>query len=133
MLTNSEVTDLIIDCKIRVKHKDMDVLRELAKRPEIKLTWVAAKGSGVSMFGGSVSEWNTLQKRLVYWLSLYDGVEGAYERPPSRVIENNSLLDRWLEAKSKEAESQYEQNWAKGSSGIRKSAYDHDEVYSMGD
>jgi hypothetical protein len=93
--------------------------------------WRISKDAGVPLFDGPVSEWNFLQKRLVYWLSFYDNIEGAYERPPSRIIYDNKAIDEWVKNKHKEAENESENIWAKGTSHKARSAYDHDEVYEF--
>jgi hypothetical protein len=131
MLSQTEVEGIVIDCQIKVRYKGIDIFRELAKRPEIKLSWSVSKGCGQPLFPGPVCEWNFLQKKLVYWLQFYESVENSYDRPPSRVIQNDKMLDEWVSEKSKEADNQFEINWSKGSSKISKSAYDHDEVYEL--
>jgi len=131
MLSNEELRDVIADCKIKIRYKDVDILRELAKRAEVKMMYSISKSTGNPVFPGPVSEWNKLQQRLVYWLAFYSGLDSSYERPPDRVIKNNALLDRWCEEKAKEADQRNEQSWAKGSSSIQKTAYDHDEVYEL--
>jgi hypothetical protein len=130
---DSEITRIITDCIIRVRYKDFDALRELAKSNMVRLKWTVAKSAGVPLFHGSIDEWNPLQVMLVYWLTYYSNIESAYERPPSRVVDNNAMLDKWVVAKSKEAENEYENNWSKSSAGVAKSAMDHDEVYQFTD
>lgn len=121
----------IAECKIKVRFKDYDFIRELAKTGEMRMAWSVAQTSRVPLFEGSVLDWTPLQKRLVYWLSFYTNVLGAYERPPSRVINNNKLLDKWLDSKSEEAEEEAEKNWSKSNGKVAKTAYDHDEVYTF--
>ena len=121
----------IVDSKIKVISKNTDIIRELAKRPKVKMRWAVCKDTGTPMFAGPVVDWNELQVYLVYWLSFYTGIEGAYERPPDRVLANNALLDKWIEKRGKELDEQHEISWAKDSSGISKSAYDSDEVYEL--
>jgi hypothetical protein len=140
-LTNFEVRAVIVVCIIKKNYievdnpskrttEPVDIIRELAKRPEIRAIWSVAKASKVPMFEHPVTEWNSLQRRLVYWLSVYDSVEESYERPPQRVIEDNFLLDLWFEDKAKEYSQQYESNWAKGNK-LGKTAYDHEEVFEL--
>lgn len=130
-LSEQQIEQIIIECKIKVRYKDTDIIRELAKRPEVRMRYSVAKNSGVPLFEGPAMHYNPLQVRLLHWLGFYSNLDGAYERPPDRVVENNSMLDRWLEKKAREISEKYESDWAKGSSGIKKSAYDQDEVWEL--
>lgn len=130
-LSDDLISSIIIECKVKVRYKNTDIIRELAKRPEIRMQFSVAKASKVPWFEGTVKDWNPLKLRLVYWCSFYSNLDSAYDRPPDRVIENNSMLDRWLENKAKEMSERYESDWAKGSNKIKKSAYDQDEVWEL--
>lgn len=131
-INEDTLVEVIADCKIQHRYRDVDIIRELAKRPEMRMMFSVAKSSDTPLFDGPVSEWNILQQRLVYWLSFYSNIEGAYERPPARILKNDSMLDNWVQEKAREAERRHEEKWLSGgSAGIKKSAYDHDEVYEL--
>lgn len=130
-LTEEQVKALILDCKIKDKYRGMDLMREVAKRPEIRLKYSCSKSSGSPLFEGSVMTWNSVQLRLIYWCSFYNNIEGAYERPPDRVVQNNKLLDKWLESKAQEASAKYESDWSKGSGKVQKTAYDQNEIWEL--
>jgi hypothetical protein len=131
VITDEQVESIILECKIKVRYRNVDIIRELAKRPEVKMMYSISKSAGIPWFKGTVSELNPLQKRLIYWCSFYDNVGQASDRPPDRVIENDNMLDRWLEKKAKEMTERFESDWAKGFAGLKKSAYDQDEVWEI--
>lgn len=49
------------------------------------------------------------------------------ERPEQKVIDNDDLLDRWVEKKSKEAEENAKK-YANSKGNTTSNAHDHDEV-----
>jgi hypothetical protein len=84
------------------------------------------------LFGGIVADWNPSQLALAYWFSFYDSVYEHHERPPMKIINNDDLLDKWVEKQSKEVESRAKKN---GSSmnNVSKSALEHDELIVFDD
>lgn len=75
--------------------------------------WRAAKASGVAPFPGSPCDWDINKQRLVYWTALYESVYNSVDRPPQWVIEDDELLDRWLEEETRELEERAEQEYKK--------------------
>ena len=131
-LTDDQVSQVIRACKVKVRFGKVDILRELAKRPEVRLAWAISKSNKVPFFPGPSTEWSIAQLRLAYWLSFYTNIESSPERPPTRIVENNEMLDKWLASKAEENESKYENDWRKASSGFKRTAMDEDEVYTLG-
>jgi hypothetical protein len=130
-LDDKALRKVIVACILKVKYKDTDILRELAKRPEVKNTWTLCKNLNLPMFPGLVLQWNPLQRRLCFWLSYYSSIEGAYNRPPEWIIRNNELLDKWMKQQVEDSERESEQNWRKGKVDVPRTPYDHDEVYEL--
>ena len=51
----------------------------------------------VSLFDGSVSEWNDIKARLAFWCHFYYNISQMDDPPSNKVIENDIALDRWTE------------------------------------
>jgi hypothetical protein len=84
------------------------------------------------LFGGNVCDWNPSQIALAYWFSFYDSVYEHPERPPMNIINNDDLLDKWVEEQSKEVEKRAKKN-SKGINTARKGALEHDELIVFDD
>lgn len=69
---------------------------------------------------------------MVWWTAFYDSVYEHPERPEQRIIENDDLLDKWVEDKAKEAEERSRKNSSKYKNAPM-SALDHDEVIIFGE
>lgn len=63
----------------------------------------------------------------MFWSNFYDNIFEHPERPEQRVINNDDLLDKWVEEKSKEMEDRARKN-SRGYNKASMSAHDHDEV-----
>lgn len=100
---------------------------------EWRARWRAATKTGSPLFEGVATDWNINQVALSFWSNFYDGIFEHPERPDMSVINNDDLLDRWVEKKSKEMEDRAKKN----SDGTGKhgfgTAYDHDEVVIFDD
>lgn len=94
---------------------------------EWRARWKAATKTGSPLFDGPTIDWNISQVTLVFWSTTYDNIFEHPEKPDQRTIENDDLLDRWMEQKSKEMEERAKKN-SKKSGKSNASAYDHDEV-----
>lgn len=75
-------------------------LREIARSPEWRFRWVAAK-HGEQLFGRPISEWSEMQNMLVYWSEYYDGIYESTDRPPEYIIEDDVLCDQWVKNQNK--------------------------------
>lgn len=94
---------------------------------EWRARWKASKDTGTPLFKGVVSDWNPSQIALAYWFSYYDNIYEHPDRPPLKVINNDDLLDKWVEDKSKEMENRAKKQ-NKYSGAANRGALDHDEV-----
>lgn len=86
LLTKSYFNDLLDDKKIR----------ELARSEPWRSTWLGAVKTG-NLFGAPLAHLTDYQRTLVSWSILYDNVYEHPEAPAQEVIDNDVLLDSWLE------------------------------------
>jgi hypothetical protein len=94
---------------------------------EWRARWKASTKTGSPLFEGPTVDWNINQVALVFWSNFYDSIFEHHERPSQKVIDNDDLLDRWVEQKGKEAEDRAKKNVNKDRFG-KMSAYEHDDV-----
>jgi hypothetical protein len=83
---------------------DEEILRQVARSSEGRLIWNIAKKAG-HLFDGPVSGWSKVQKELGYWFTFYDYVYESLDKPPNEVVENDTLLDEWIEEENKKYEA----------------------------
>jgi hypothetical protein len=107
------------------------VLREVARGQgevgaEWRARWKASKDTGSPLFGGIVADWNPSQVALAYWFSFYDNIYEHPERPPMKVINNDDLLDKWVEDKTREMEKRAKKGDT--SNTVSRGALEYDEV-----
>jgi len=129
-MDDDELRKLILECKHNVKFKDFNIHRWLAKNNRVRLVWRIAKETNAPIFEGLVSEWDMNKLSLCYWLQLYDSVSEAYKRPPQEIVDDDELLDRWLEEQGDEDRRERQKEWRSGS-GKMDTAYRHDEVLEI--
>lgn len=99
---------------------------------EWRARWNASTKTGSPLFDGPTTDWNINQVALVYWSSFYDNIYEHPERPEAKIINNDDLLDKWVESKSKEMEDRARKN-SRNLNKTSLSAYDHDEVIYFDD
>ncbi|MDP5273660.1 hypothetical protein [Chengkuizengella axinellae] len=68
------------------------------------------------------------QVALAFWSNFYDNIFDHPERPSKDVVDNDELLDQWVEEQAKKMEERTNKN-AQG--GKTSSAYDHEEVITF--
>ncbi len=116
----------------------LDALARLLAKSNIgRFEWVAYKSMKEScrLVPEDLGDWTVAQKMFVYWSTFYDSVYESVDRPPDRVIEDDSKLEVWLKSQKKKAEAYSEENWGKSQQGAIKdvkSAWDHQEVIQFG-
>lgn len=71
-------------------------IREVAKNPEWRMTWVLNREHLSEIFNKNIGELNINQKMLIYWSRIYDSAFEATERPEMDVIQDDEKFDRWL-------------------------------------
>ena len=72
------------------------VIRALARNPEWRLRWRSAKDTSSPPFDGHSSAWDRNKLNLIYWSDFYDSVIQHPEAPSEEVVENDELLQQWL-------------------------------------
>lgn len=80
-------------------------LRKMARHTMWRSRWISATKTGSPLFDGAISQWDHNKTFLCYWSNFYDSIAGAYEPPEQFVIEDDELLDGWLEKKARENKS----------------------------
>jgi hypothetical protein len=86
------------------------ILRQIARSSEGRLLWNISKKTG-DLFKGPVTEWSKPQRDLGYWFNFYDYVYESLEKPPAEVIDNDALLDEFIEAENLEYEAKQNKNY----------------------
>jgi hypothetical protein len=114
------------------------VLREIGRGQgevgaEWRARWKASKDTGTNLFEGVVADWNPSQVALAYWFSFYDNIYEHPERPPIKVINNDDLLDKWVEDKTKEMEKRAKKESGSFGSNMPKGALEYEEVIIFDD
>lgn len=82
---------------------NQSVLRKLARHPLWRTKWLSATKIGSPIFNGNVSEWDTNKSYLCYWSNFLDNIMSSAEPPEPHIVEDDRLLDAWLETKNREA------------------------------
>lgn len=94
--------------------------------------WRSSKATGEPPFPGNPSSWDINKLRLVYWSNFYDSVYNSINRPPQWVIDDDELLDKWVEEQSKEMEERAETEYNKSQKKVHHtmpSAWDKPTVF----
>lgn len=109
-------------------------IRKIARSGEWRYRWNASQ-KGESLFGKPVSQWSELQNAIVFWSHYYESVFSCGERPSISVIENDELLDLWVEDYNKKTRSSSKTNNEKSFFGnkVAKKTKDHNEVFLRAD
>lgn len=82
-------------------------LRKLSRDSEWRGRWRTSCKTGAKIFKiDHMSEWNNQQVNLCFWSNFYDSIYESYNRPPDWVIDNNRLLDKWVEEENKKDEGE---------------------------
>lgn len=92
---------------------------------EWRARWRASTKTGSPLFDGPVMDWNINQVALVFWSNFYDSIYEHPERPTQKIIDNDDLLDKWVEDQAKKMEDRAKKN---SSSSTYSKTLDHDEV-----
>jgi hypothetical protein len=87
-----------------------------------------------NIFRGNILDWTVSQRLFAYWCGFYDNIYESYERPPERIIDDDELLNIWLEKQGEKTKAYAEESWGKlGATKDIKTAWDHPEVMTFGD
>lgn len=117
----------------------VDVLRALSRTQQWRAIWNVSVKTGAPLFGipmhggqnlfsGPVSTWSYSQIQLCSWSIFYDNVLQSAEPPPQFVVDNDELLDKYVDQQVKKQEMERAKN-----TGTGKSAFDHEDVIVLGE
>lgn len=81
------------------------VLRKIAKHPLWRTRWLGATKTATNLFSGTVASWDLNKLMLTYWSQFYDSIYNGYKVPDKFIIEDDKLLDAWLEQQVLESKS----------------------------
>ena len=84
------------NCKVNITH-----IRELARSTPWRLYYNPAKTIHCNLFSRPPQDYTEEQTLLLYWSSIYDYVYESTERPDDYVIQDDKLLDKWLDEQDK--------------------------------
>jgi len=73
-----------------------DELREIARNPEWRLTWVLQKEDLPSIFNRTIGDLTLNQKLVIYWSRVYDSAFESTEPPSMEIINDDEKFDEWL-------------------------------------
>lgn len=88
---------------------DEKKLRELARSEPWRSMWLGAVKTG-NLFGKPLTQLTDYQRSLVSWSILYDNVYEHPESPSQEVIDDDALLDSWLEIQADKRKSNANNN-----------------------
>jgi hypothetical protein len=74
----------------------IDDIREVARYPEWRLTWVLQRENLHTIFNRNIGDLTVNQKLLIYWSRIYDSAFEATEPPSVDVVNNDEQFDEWL-------------------------------------
>lgn len=74
----------------------IDEIREIARYPEWRLTWVLQRENLQVIFNRTVGDLTINQKLLIYWSRIYDSAFESAEPPSSDVINDDEKFDEWM-------------------------------------
>lgn len=76
----------------------VNIVRALARTPEWRQRWRAAKESESSVFEGSSASWDHNKLNIVAWSDFFDSVLKHPECPSEELIQNDEQLEAWVNA-----------------------------------
>ncbi len=84
---------------------DQTTIRRLARHTIWRTKWIGATKANANLFPGNISEWDLNKTTLVFWSSFYDNIYGSSNVPEQFIIEDDKLLDSWLENENRKNKS----------------------------
>jgi hypothetical protein len=97
----------------------IDEIREVARHPEWRLTWVLQRENLHTIFNRNIGDLSINQKLLIYWSRVYDSALESTDPPSLDIINDDDKFDEWL--------SNRELNDKESSNSKRLGAKDHNE------
>lgn len=98
-LADAKLVESLIHTVFFSEDYNETLIRKIARTEPWRSTWLAGVKTG-NLFRRPQSELTDLQKNLVIWSIMYDGVFEHPESPSQYIIENDELLDKWFEEQS---------------------------------
>lgn len=74
----------------------IDEIREVARYPEWRLTWVLQRENLHTIFNRNVGDLTINQKLLIYWSRIYDSAFESAEPPSVDIVNDDEKFDEWL-------------------------------------
>lgn len=99
---------------------------------EWRARWRASIKTGTPPFEGVTSDWNINQVALAFWSNFYDNIYEHPERPEQKIIDNDDLLDKWVEDQAKKMEEMSKKNSKKYKNASNTLDYDEVIVFDEG-
>lgn len=95
---NSPITPVIVNSYIHfAEGLSSTQLRKIARSVQWKLFWRAATNAHTPLFEGAASNWDINKILIVYWSNFYDNLVNYPQPPSEQIINDDHLLDRWLD------------------------------------
>ena len=79
-------------------------LRDLARNDPWRPLWLVASKTG-NLFPYPITQCTEYQRALLSWSLIYDNVYESMECPTTEIINNDALLDEWLEQQSEKRDA----------------------------
>lgn len=102
-----------------------------------RLMWNGSRKTATPLFPEETVHWDINKLQLTHWSSFYDSVFEHMERPDDYVINNDELLDKWVEQQAEEfkqrARELSQSHGGMGRGQRARSAEDYDEVVYFND
>jgi hypothetical protein len=74
----------------------VNVIRGLARAPQWRHRFKAAKDSKISLFDGAVVDWDINKINLITWSEFYDSVLSHPDLPSKALIHDDVALQKWI-------------------------------------
>ncbi len=84
----------------------VNIIRALARTPQWRERWRAAKDARTTVFDGSGSSWDRNKISLVSWSDFFDQVLNHPDCPDERLIHDDAGLDAWVNKQVAKAKSE---------------------------
>lgn len=78
------------------------IIRKISRHALWRTKWISATKTGAPIFRGYVAEWDTNKSFLCYWSNFLDNIYSSVEPPEEFIVNDDRLLDAWVEAKFRE-------------------------------
>jgi hypothetical protein len=84
---------------------DVAQIRQVARSNLWRYRWSVGKKNIKHLFGRDIADFSQAQQELLFWSEIYDSAIESYEPPPSHIVNNDEMFDKWLSDRCTEAEN----------------------------